>query len=141
LIPAAQQVCRDGRFSYEAAGDRASPPLKSTDAVIVSVLNLFQANDEPRRFGPMRGQLRKVGIAPISKAYYLAVLSFHSRNLEQFQHVESFGVEKKGMMPEQFAELPDGRMVLGKHLRSKLIQDLAYLGFVQLHDLLLIFGI
>jgi hypothetical protein len=44
-------------------------------------------------------------------------------------------------MPKQFAELRDCRMILGKHLRSKLSQGLAYLGFVQLHDLLLIFGV
>src|ERR1700741_1721174 len=82
-------------------------PRSGTNPVTGSVLNLFQANDDPRRFGPMRGQLRKVRIAPISKAYHLSVLSFHSRNLDQFQHVESAGVEEKGMMPEHFAELRD----------------------------------
>jgi len=112
-----------------------------TEVVAVSVLNLFQVNDDPGRFGLMRGQLRKVRIAPISKAYHLSVLSFHSRNLEQLQHVESPGVEKEGMMPKHFAELRDCRMILGKHLCSELSQGLAYLGFVQLHDLLLIFGL
>jgi hypothetical protein len=44
------------------------------------------------------------------------------------------------MMSEQFAEIRNCRMMIGKHLGSKLIQGLAYLGFVQLHELLLIFG-
>src|ERR1700739_3159438 len=101
-------------------------------------MNLFQANDDSSRFGLMRGQLRKVRIAPISKAYHLSVLSFHSRNLDQFQHVESFRIEEEGMMPKQFAELRNCRMVLGKHPRLKLIQGPIYLGLVQLHDLLLV---
>ena len=100
------------------------------EAVTVSVVNLFQANDDARRFGLVCSQLRKVRIAPISKAYYLSVLSFHSRNFEQLQHVESPGVEKEGMMPKQFAEFRDCRMILGKHLRSKLRQGLGYLGFI-----------
>jgi addiction module HigA family antidote len=106
-----------------------------------SVLNLFQANDDPCRFWPMRGELRKLLIAPISKAYDLSFLSFHSGNLEQLQNVESPGVEEESMMPKQFAELRDCRMILGKHLCSKLIEGLAYLRFVQFHDLFLIFGI
>jgi len=59
------------------------------------MLNLFQTDDDARRLGLMRGQLRKVRIAPIGNAYHLSVLSFHSRNLEQLQHVESPGVEKE----------------------------------------------
>src|ERR1700741_392664 len=117
---------------------RVSAARAGTEAVTVSVSNLFQVNDDPRRFGLMRRQLREVRIAPISKAYHLSMLSFHSRDLEQLQHVESSGVEEKGMRPKQFAELRDRRMILGKDLCSKLSQGLAYLGFVQLHDLLLI---
>jgi hypothetical protein len=128
-------VSRSGPF------DRLCAARFGTDAVTVSVLNLFQANDDPCRFWPMRGELRKLLIAPISKAYDLSFLSFHSGNLEQFQNVESPGVEEESMMPKQFAELRDCRMILGKHLCSKLIECLAYLRFVQFHDLFLIFGI
>jgi len=78
--------------------------------------NLFQANDDAGRLGLMRGQRRKVRIAPVGNAYHFSVLSFHSRNLEQLQHVESLGVEKEGMMPKQFAELRDSRVIIGKHL-------------------------
>jgi hypothetical protein len=100
------------------------------EAVTASVVNLFQANDDARRFGLVCSQLRKVRIAPISKTYYLSVLCFHPRNLEQLQHVEPSVVEKEGMMPKQFAELRDCGMILGKHLRSKLRQGLEYLGFI-----------
>ena len=65
------------------------------------MVNLFQSNDDARRFGLVRPQLRKVRIAPISKANYFSVLSFHTRNFEQLQHVESSGVEKESMMPKQ----------------------------------------
>jgi len=97
------------------------------------VLNLFQANDDSRRFRLMRGQLRKLRVAPISKAHYLSLLSFHSRNFEQLQHAKSSVVEKEGMMPKHVAELRDCRVILSKHLRPKLSQRLAYLPFVQLH--------
>jgi len=39
-------------------------------------------------------------------------------------------------MPKHVAELRDCRVILSKHLRPKLSQRLAYLPFVQLHDLL-----
>jgi hypothetical protein len=105
----------------------------------VSVLNLFQLNDDSRRLGLMRGQFPKVRIAPVSNADHLSALSFPSRNLEQLQHVKSPGIEKEGMMPKQFTEVHGCRMILGKHLRLKLRQRLAYLSFVQLHELLLDF--
>jgi len=76
------------------------------------VVNLFQSNDNARRFGLVRPQLCKVRIAPISKAYYFSVLSFHTRNFEQLQHVESSGVEKESMMPKQLAKLRDRGMIL-----------------------------
>ena len=82
------------------------------EAVTVSVVNLFQANDDARRFGLVCSQLRKVRIAPISKAYYLSVLSFHPWNFEQLPYVESPGVEKESMMPKQLAKLRDCGMVL-----------------------------
>jgi hypothetical protein len=81
----------------------------------------------------MCGQLRKVRITPVGKAYHLSILSFHSRNLKQLQNVESPCVEEEGVMPKQFAELDHCRMILGKYLRSKLSQCLGYLDFVQLH--------
>jgi len=74
-------------------------------------------------------QLCKVSIAPFSKPYYLAILSFHPWNFEQLQYVESSGVEKESMMPKQFAELRDCGMILGKHLCSKLRQGPGYLDF------------
>src|SRR6516165_2249664 len=43
----------------------------------------------------MRPQLCKVSIAPFSKPYYLAILSFHPWNFEQLQYVESPCVEKE----------------------------------------------
>jgi hypothetical protein len=47
--------------------------------------------------------------------------------------VEAPGIEKEGVMPKHLAELRDCRVVLGKHLCSKLSQGLAYLGLIQLH--------
>jgi hypothetical protein len=44
--------------------------------------NLFQADDDPRRLGLMRGQFRKLRISPIGNAYHLSILSFHSWNLK-----------------------------------------------------------
>src|SRR5262245_18022321 len=99
------------------------------------MLNLFQANDDARWLRLMCGKLRKVRIAPVSNAYHLSVLGFHSRNLEQLQDVEPPGVEKEGVMPKQFAELCDCRIILGKHLCSELRQRPAYLGLAQFHDL------
>jgi len=101
--------------------------------VNISVSHLRQVNDDTCRFGLMRSQLREVSIAPISKTHHLSILSLHSRNLKQFQNVQSSGIEKKGMLPKHLAELRDCRMVVGKHLRSKLSQGLAYLHLVQLH--------
>ena len=83
-------------------------------AVTVSMLNLSQANDDARWLGLMRGQLRKVRIAPVGNAYHLSALGFHSRNLEQLQHVEPPGVEKEGVLSKEFAELRDCRMILSK---------------------------
>src|SRR5579859_650346 len=111
------------------------------DVVDISMSYLCQVNDDTCRLGLMRSQLREVCIAPIGKAYDLPILSFHSRNLEQFQNVQSPVVEKEGVLPEHLAELRDCRMILGKHLCSKLSQGLAYLCFVQLHHCSLIFGI
>ena len=68
----------------------------------------------------MRSQLCKTSIAPYSKPYYFAVPSFHPWNFDQFQYVESPGVEKESMMPKQFAELRGCGMILSKHLCSKL---------------------
>jgi hypothetical protein len=95
-----------------------------------SVVDLFQANDDARRFGLVRRQSCEVRIAPFSKPYYFSVLSFHPWNLKQLQYVESPGIEKERMMPKQFAELRDCGMILGKHLCSKLRQGSGYLDFV-----------
>ena len=100
------------------------------EAVTVSVVNLFQANDDARRFGLVRRQLCKVRIAPFGKPYYLPVLRFHPRYFEQLQYAESPGVQKEGMMSNQLAEFRDCGMILGKHLCSKLRQGLGYLDFV-----------
>jgi len=108
------------------------PPIQvarsGIEVVDTLVPDLCQVNDNTRRFGLMRSQLRKVCIAPISNAYDLSVLSFHSWKFKQLQDVEAPGIEKESMMPKQFAELCDCRMVLGKHLCSKLSKGLAYLG-------------
>ena len=45
------------------------------EAVTVSVVNLFQANDDARRFGLVRRQLCKVRIAPFGKPYYLCIVA------------------------------------------------------------------
>jgi hypothetical protein len=95
--------------------------------------DFLQADDNARRFGLMRGQLREVRTAPIGKAYHLSVLRFHSWNLKQLQHVETPCVEEKGVVPKKLAELRHCRMILGKDLGFKLSQSLAYLDFVQLH--------
>ena len=99
-------------------------------AVTVSMLNLSQANDDARWLGLMRGQLRKVRIAPVGNAYHLSALGFHSRNLEQLQHVEPPGVEKEGVLSKEFAELRDCRMILSKDLCSELRQGPGYLDLV-----------
>jgi hypothetical protein len=110
-------------------GDAANSACGSQKVGINSLESLLKTNDEAGRFRLMCGQLCKVRITPISKAYYLTVLSFHPGNFEHLQHVKSPGVEKESMMPKQFAEMRDGRMILGKHLCWKLRQDLVYLGF------------
>jgi hypothetical protein len=89
-------------------------------------------NDDISRFRLVRSQLRKIGIAPFSKAYHLSVVSFPFRELKQFQKRGALGGEIEGMTPKQFAELRDCWMALGKHVLSKLSQGLSDLGFVQL---------
>ena len=86
----------------------------------LSVLDLFQANDDPGRFGVMRGHLRKACIAPISQTYDLSFLGFHPGNFKQLQHMQPPCVEEEGMLPEQLAKLCNRWMVLSEHLRSKL---------------------
>jgi hypothetical protein len=44
------------------------------------------------------------------------------------------------MVPKQFAEMRDCRIIIGKHLCWKLRQGSVYLGFVQLHGQLLVFS-
>jgi hypothetical protein len=110
----------------DQAGQHPLPIQKS----IVSVVDLFQANDDARRFGLVRRQLCKVRIGPFSKPYYLSVLGFHPWYFEQLQYAESPGVEKESMMPKQFAELLDCGMILGKHLCSKLRQGPGYLDII-----------
>ena len=89
----------------------------------------------------MCSQTCKVRIGPISKPYHLSILSIGPWNLDQLQHIKSSVVKKECMVPKQFAEMRDCRIIIGKHLCWKLRQGSAYLGFVQLHDLLLIFGL
>ena len=86
----------------------------------------------------MCSQTVKVGIGPIRKPYHLSILSFGPWNLDQLQHVKSSVVKKECMVPKQFAELRDCRIIIGKHPRWKLRQGSAYLGFVQLHGQLLV---
>jgi hypothetical protein len=86
----------------------------------------------------MCSQTCKVRIGPVSKPYHLSILSFGPWNLDQLQDVKSSVVKKECMVPKQFAELRDCRIIIGKHQCWKLRQGSAYLGFVQLHGLLLI---
>ena len=93
------------------------------------VMNFSQANDDTRWFGLMRGELRETRIAPIRNPYHFSFLRFHSRNLQQLQYAQSLAIEKEGVGSEEFAELGDCRMILGKHLGRKLRQRPGYLGF------------
>jgi hypothetical protein len=79
-----------------------------------SVLDFFQANDDPGRFGSMCGQFGKACIAPISETYELPFLGFHPGNFEQLQYMQPPRVEEEGVLPEQLAKLCNRWMVLSE---------------------------
>ena len=49
------------------------------------------------------------------------------RQFGRFQDVEAAAIEKERMIPKQAVQLPDGGMVVGKHLGMELAQGLVYL--------------
>ena len=94
--------------------------IQDSKQVTVSMLSLFQVNHQARRLWLMRCQSHYVCIAPFGNAYHFSIMSVCSRNLDQFQDVQSPRVEKKRMMSKQFAELGGCRMIFGKNLCWKL---------------------
>jgi hypothetical protein len=96
---------------------------------VASVPNFFQADDYACWLRPVHTQRCEVSVVPKSESYYLAVLSYHSRDLKQLQYVQSLNVEKKGVLPKQFAEMNDCGIILRKDLRFKLSQSPVYLSF------------
>jgi hypothetical protein len=81
-------------------------------------------HDHASHFGFMRPQAGERRIAPVGETDDFAALSFRLRHVGRFQDLETAGIEKERVIPEQIVLLGDRRMIVGKNLSLELAQGL-----------------
>lgn len=93
-------------------------------------------DDQISRFGLMRRQAGRIGIAPVGKIYNRRLLT-RLRGLGRLHDVESVAVEEERVIPEQLVQLRNQWMVVGNGLGFELAQGSLDLCGSQFHRTLL----